>query len=365
MSKLAKNEKAINLSQGFPDFEIPAWLKTELVDATNGGYNQYAPMNGLEELRLAIAQKYFHEYKVELNINSEITVTAGATQALFTVIMALVSNGDEVIIIDPAYDCYEPAAELCGARVQRVEMNIKSGTVDWAQLEAKINSKTKLLVLNSPHNPVGSVIAEADINQLITLQKKYDFLILSDEVYEHIVFDGLKHLSLLSYPELKDRLITVSSFGKSFHATGWKIGYCIAPEHITKEIRKVHQFNVFAVNTPAQRAFSRVVNNYNWYAELSEFYERKRNLFLEGLSSTKFKFTPTQSTYFQILDYSAISDMDDRSFVYWLTKEVKVAAIPISSFMSSQYIDQHYIRLCFAKKDETLNSAIYKLQQFC
>jgi len=356
MSKMAADYKAINLSQGFPDFNCSEELIELAHKFMKGGMNQYAPMPGLPSLRKIISDKILKLYKADYNFETEITITAGATQALYTAISAIIHSGNEVIIIEPAYDSYVPAVIANGGVPIYSEMTDGGFTINWSDVSKKISKKTKAIIINSPHNPTGSVISEIDIKMLEELTEGTNIFIISDEVYEHITFDGLPHISISSSAELKKRSFVISSFGKTFHATGWKVGYCCAPEYLMNEFRKLHQFIVFAVNTPVQYAYAEFLLNENNYLRLNDFYQKKRDLFLQSISGSRFKTEPARGTYFQLLDYSKISDQNDMEFSEWLTKEIGVAVIPLRPFYSKNN-SQKLIRVCFAKKDEVLLQA--------
>ncbi|MFM2320650.1 MAG: hypothetical protein RLZZ215_3271, partial [Pseudomonadota bacterium] len=360
MSQLANEYQAINLSQGFPDFDGPPALLKAVGTYIAQGMNQYAPMSGLPILREQIAAKVQRIYANPVSAD-EVTVTSGATEALFAAIAAVVRTGDEVIMFDPAYDSYEPAVELNGGVAVHLPLQPPSFAIDWAKLKAAITPKTRLIILNSPHNPSGSILTAADMQQLIELVRGTDILLLGDEVYEHIVFDGQLHQSLNRYPELYERSFVVSSFGKTYHATGWKIGYCVAPPPLTAEFRKMHQYLTFSSCTPMQFALTDILRDQPEHADnLPQFYQHKRDLFCSLISNSRFTFTPSAGTYFQLVDYSAISDLPDTAFCEWLTKEVGVAAIPISVFYK-QPPEMRLIRFCFAKGDETLQNAAKRL----
>ncbi|MCL4138438.1 UNVERIFIED_CONTAM: hypothetical protein GTU68_042221 [Idotea baltica] len=356
MNRYAKEYNAINLSQGFPDFETDIKLIQLVEKAMRSGYNQYAPMAGVFELREQIAKKIEQLYGVNYNPDSEITVTVGATQAIFTTISTFINKGDEVLIFKPAYDCYEPAIGLHGGKPVFVQLKAPEYTVDWLEVKNKITSKTKMIIVNTPHNPSGFIWSRNDMLALENLVKSTDIVVLSDEVYEHIIFDGLEHQSACLFPFLKERTFIVGSFGKTFHNTGWKMGYCVAPSELMNEFRKVHQFNVFCANHPMQIAFSEYLKEESNYKKLPHFYKAKRDLFLDGIKDSKFKCIPSKGTYFQLLDYSELSQENDVDFVKSLVQDYKIAAIPISVFNTDNF-DQKMIRLCFAKKNETLARA--------
>ncbi len=362
MSALATEKGAVNLGQGFPDFDCDATLINEVAAAMKSGFNQYPPMAGIPSLRDAIAQKIRKIYDRSYEPATEITVTAGATQAILTVILCAVHPGDEVIVIEPAYDSYVPAIELAGGVPVFVQMEIgQSGySVPWDRVATVVTEKTRMILINSPHNPTGTILREADIDALNDIVKGTGILILSDEVYEHMVFDGARHESVCRHPDLAARSFIVSSFGKTYHVTGWKVGYVAAPAALTAEFRKVHQFNVFTVNTPMQHGLAAYMANPAPYLDLAAFYQRKRDLFRNRLTHTRFRLLPSDGTYFQCVDYSAISDLPEADFAKWLTSEIGVAAIPVSAFYH-QPKESGIIRFCFAKKDETLQLALDRL----
>ncbi|MCP1583729.1 MULTISPECIES: pyridoxal phosphate-dependent aminotransferase [Pseudoxanthomonas] len=363
MSQLAAEHGAVNLGQGFPDFAVPQRLVDELDRAMRAGHNQYAPMTGVAPLRQAIAEKVLRCYGREVDPDTEITVTSGATEALFNAIHAVVRPGEEVIVLDPAYDSYEPAIDLAGARAVHVPLDPQTFAVDWDRVRAAVTPKTRLLIVNSPHNPSGAMFDQADIRALAALLEGTGIYLISDEVYEHIVFDGRRHESILRYPELAARAFVVSSFGKTYHCTGWKIGYAIAPPALSAEFRKVHQYNVFCTFAPAQHAFAAMIRQEpEHYEQLGAFYQEKRDRFREQLLGTKFKPLPVPGGYFQLVDYSAVSDLPDAEFVKWLTVEHGVTAIPLSPFYETPPAGQRLARLCFAKNEATLDAAIARLK---
>ena len=363
MSQLAAEHGAVNLGQGFPDFAVPQRLVDELDHAMRAGHNQYAPMTGVAPLRQAIAEKVLRCYGREVDPDTEITVTSGATEALFNAIHAVVRPGEEVIVLDPAYDSYEPAIDLAGARAVHVPLDPQTFAVDWDRVRAAVTPKTRLLIVNSPHNPSGAMFDEADIRALAALLEGTGIYLISDEVYEHIVFDGRRHESILRYPELAARAFVVSSFGKTYHCTGWKIGYAIAPPALSAEFRKVHQYNVFCTFAPAQHAFAAMIRQEpEHYEQLGAFYQAKRDRFREQLLGTKFVPLPVPGGYFQLVDYSAVSDLPDAEFVKWLTVEHGVTAIPLSPFYETPPAGQRLARLCFAKNEATLDAAIARLK---
>jgi len=361
MSGMAKEYNAINLSQGFPDFNCPDKLIEYVHRFMKEGNNQYAPMPGIPVLRNAISQKMEKLYGRFYNPETEITVTAGGTQALFTAISAFIHKGDEVILFEPAYDSYLPSILLNGGIPLPIKLNEKDFTIDWDEVRSVVSSRTKMIILNTPHNPSGAVLNKNDINELIKIVNENDLLLLSDEVYEHIIFDGEEHLSFAKYEELASRSLIVFSFGKTYHTTGWKMGYVLAPKNLTTEFRKVHQFNVFCVNTPIQLAYAEMMKDEEHYFSLPEFYRKKRDLFNGFMKDSKFSFTPSKGTYFQLLDYSKISELNDMEFAKWLTKEIGVAVIPLSPFYSNG-TNAKYIRICFAKSEDVLKASAEKLK---
>ena len=364
MSQLAVEHGAVNLGQGFPDFAVPARLVDELDKAMRAGHNQYAMMTGVPALRQAIARKTMRVYGVEPDADREITVTSGATEAIFNAIAAVVRPGDEVIVLDPCYDCYEPAIDLAGGKAVHVALDPRTFAPDWAAVRAAITSKTRMLMINSPHNPSGAMLSEADMRTVADLLRDTEIFLLSDEVYEHIVFDGARHESVLRYPELRARAFVISSFGKTYHCTGWKIGYCIAPPALSAEFRKVHQYNVFCTFNPAQHAFAAMLDaEPEHYEQLGAFYQAKRDRFREQLLTTRLAPLPVPGGYFQLVDYSGVSDLDDVAFCRWLTAEKGVAAIPLSPFYETPPPGQRLARLCFAKNEATLDAAIERLQK--
>lgn len=356
MSALATKHQAINLSQGFPNFESDQKLIDLVNGAMHSGFNQYAPMQGSMDLRQAIAKKFELLYHTSYHPETEITVTAGATQAIFTIISAFIKPDDEVLIFKPAYDCYEPAIELNGGKTIAVQLQAPNYKVDWNAIKSLINSKTKMVIINTPQNPSGTIFSKDDMLQLQALLKNTDIILLSDEVYEHLVFDGEQHQSACLFPDLKERSFVVASFGKTFHNTGWKVGYCCAPKALMEEFQKVHQFNVFSVNHPVQKALADYLQEPKHYLELSGFYQQKRDLFLSLIEGSRFKFTAAKGTYFQVLDYSAITDECDLDFAKRLTVDYGLASIPLSVF-NANGLDHKVLRFCFAKTDETLKAA--------
>jgi methionine transaminase len=361
MSQLAAEHGAMNLGQGFPDFDCSAALQHALTEAVASGHNQYAPMPGIPELREAICSKIEALHGRHYDPAREITVTAGATQAILTAVLALVRPGDEVIVLEPAYDSYPPAVALAGGRVVPVPLDPARGyRPDWAKVQAAIGPRTRMIMLNSPHNPTGSILREEDLQALERIVQAHDVLLVSDEVYEHIVFDGGEHLSLARSALLAERALVISSFGKTFHCTGWKIGYCCAPEPLSAEFRKVHQFNVFAVNHPMQRALAHYLKDPSPYRQLSAFYQAKRDRFVQGLASTRFRALPCSGTYFVLADYSAISDQTEEQFALRLVREHGVAAIPVSAFYRVPF-ENRVVRFCFGKRESTLDAGLERL----
>lgn len=362
MSALAAEKGAVNLGQGFPDFDCDPVLIDAVTAAMKSGLNQYPPMTGVPALREAIATKIESIYGYSYNATTEITVTAGATQAILTAVLCSVHPGDEVVIIEPVYDSYVPAIELAGGKPVPVQMVVgpQGYSVPWEKVAAAVNAKTRLIMINSPHNPTGSILRESDIRALADIVRSTNILIISDEVYEHMVYEGARHESICRHPELASRAFVISSFGKTYHVTGWKIGYVAAPAALMAEFRKVHQFNVFTVNTPVQHGIARYITDPAPYLELPAFYQRKRDLFRDGLKATRFKLLPSDGTYFQCVDYSAVSTMPEADFAKWLTTEIGVAAIPTSAFYSESK-ESGIVRFCFAKNDKTLQTAVERL----
>ena len=353
MTALAEKHSALNLSQGFPDFQPPAELIELVYHHLQAGHNQYAPMPGVPALRRAIASKTTAYCGHQPDPETEINVTAGATEALFSAITAVVHPGDEVILFDPAYDSYVPVIRLCGGHPVRLQLKPPGWRVDWNEVADCITPRTRLIIINTPHNPTGSVFTEEDWNNLAQLLRNSDILVLSDEVYEHIIFDGLRHHGVLENPELAQRAFSISSFGKTYHATGWKVGYCIAPADMMKEFRRVHQYVNYCVNTPLQHAMAEYLANSAHYEQLPQFYQQKRDLFCELLQSSRFSVTPAAGTYFQLLGYSDITDEGDQDYAHRLTMEAGIASIPVS-FFNEDSSDQKLLRFCFAKDDENI-----------
>ena len=362
MSALAQERGAINLGQGFPDFDCDPALVDRVVAAMREGLNQYPPMAGVPALREAVAAKIEALYGHRYDAGSEITITAGATQAILTAILCAVHPGDEVIVLEPCYDSYAPNVELAGGRVVRVPLVPRTFRPDFERIAAALGPRTRMIVVNSPHNPSATVWTRAEMEHLAALLAPTDVLLVADEVYEHMVFDGLPHVSASSLPELAARSFVVSSFGKTFHVTGWKVGTVAAPASLTSEFRKVHQFNVFTVNTPMQHGLARHLADPRPYLGLPAFYQRKRDLFRAGLDATKLVPLPSQGTYFQVVDYRAVSALPEAEFCQWLTREIGVAAIPLAAFYEDGH-EQGLARLCFAKRDETLTAALERLQR--
>lgn len=360
MSQLAVQHKAINLSQGFPDYECSPELVGLVDHYTKSGYNQYAPMAGLLSLRERIAEKQEKLHQAIYNPETEITITAGGTQALFASIACVIRPEDEVIIFEPAYDSYGPAVTLFGGRIRSVELSAPDYTIDWEEVGKLINDKTRMIILNYPNNPTGRTLDENDIKCLITLTRDSNILILSDEVYEHLIYDGKQHLSISRYPELRERSFITASFGKLLHATGWKVGYCLAPEWLMKEFRKVHQFEVFSVNSFVQYAISDFLRNERNYLEISNFFQIKKDIFSTLMKETRFELLPCHGSYFQSVQYSRISNEKDTDLAMRLIKEFGVAGIPVSAFYTKG-TDHHVLRFCFAKKKETLEKAVQYL----
>jgi len=364
MSALAAETGAVNLGQGFPDFDCDPSLVNAVTAAMQVGHNQYPPMPGVPALRQAMADKMLALYGLRCDPATEVTVTAGATQAIFTALLAVVHPGDEVIVLEPCYDSYVPNIELAGGVAVRVPLTPGSFRPDFDRIAAAITPRTRALIINSPHNPSGMVWSEADMLRLQELLAPTDVLLISDEVYEHMVFDGQAHQSAARFPGLAARAFIVSSFGKTYHVTGWKVGTVVAPAPLTAEFRKVHQFNVFTVNTPVQHALAHHMANASSYHGLPAFYQRKRDLFRAGLGNTRFRLLPSEGTFFQCVDISDLAvperDLSEGAFCQWLTREVGVAAIPLSAFYGNGF-DQHTVRFCFAKRDDTLNEALRRL----
>ncbi|MDP9704922.1 MULTISPECIES: pyridoxal phosphate-dependent aminotransferase [Rahnella] len=363
MSALAQKHNAINLSQGFPDFDGPQYLRDRLAYHVSQGANQYAPMTGTAQLREAIATKTEQIYGYAPDANTDITITAGATESLYIAITALVSKGDEVIAFDPSYDCYAPAVELAGGVMKRIQLHPPEFKVNWAEFADQITDRTKLVIINTPHNPSATVWSHSDVGQLWQIIADKHIFVLSDEVYEHICFAPEGHASVLRHPQLRQRAIAVSSFGKTYHMTGWRVGYCIAPAVISAELRKVHQYLTFSVTTPVQLALADMLREApEHWQELPAFYQAKRDRLAQGLANSRLKVLPSQGTYFLLVDYSEVSGLDDVAFCHWLTEHVGVAAIPMSVFCAAPF-PHKLIRLCFAKQEATLDAASERLCQ--
>jgi len=360
MSALAAEKGAVNLGQGFPDFDCDPLLIDVVTDAMKQGLNQYPPMTGVLVLRDAIAKKIKALYRRDYDPASEITITAGATQAIITIILAVVQAGDEVIVLEPCYDSYVPNIALAGGVPVRVPLTPGTFRPDFDKISAAITSKTRAIIVNSPHNPSATVWTHGDMLRLQDILAATEVLVISDEVYEHTVYEGQQHQSIAGFAGLAARSFVVSSFGKTYHVTGWKVGYVAAPASLSTEFRKVHQFNVFTVNTPVQYGLAAYMTDPKPYLELPAFYQRKRDLFRAGLARTKFKLLPSEGTYFQCVDISAVSDLSETEFCKWLTTDIGVAAIPLSAFYGNGF-DQRVVRFCFAKKDATLNTALERL----
>jgi len=356
MSRMAAEEGAINLSQGFPDFPVSQELIELIYKNMKAGHNQYAPMPGTPALRKSIAEVILKTYQREVDFETEITITAGGTEALFSAIAAFVKHGDEVIVFDPAYDSYDPSIRLNGGVPIHIKLKPPHFGIDWEEVKSKITARTCMIMINTPHNPTGAILSEADLKTLEQIAVANNLIVVSDEVYERIIFDNHQHQSVLKFPKLAAQSVAVFSFGKTFHATGWKVGYAVAPENLTKEIRKAHQFITFSVNTPVQLAFAEYLTNPNNYLELGNFYQRKRNLFLDQIKGSSFQPLPCFGSYFQLLSYNSVSDKNEMAMAEWMTKEKKLAPIPVSAFYKDNS-DHKLLRFCFAKADETLEKA--------
>jgi len=359
MSALANEYKAINLSQGFPNFEVSEELVSLMNHYMKKGMNQYAPMQGIISLRERIAEKVQDLYGAVYNPETEINITSGGTQAIYTAITAMIREGDEVVVFEPAYDCYAPAIQLAGGIPVYIQLTAPDYSIDWTKVKKLITQKTKMIIINTPHNPAGTIMTAADMKELEKITSNSEITIISDEVYEHILFDGLRHESVMRYPKLAERSFVVFSFGKTYHTTGWKMGYCLAPENLMTEFRRVHQFVVFSSTTFAQYALADFMKNKN-YLELPAFYQEKRDYFLKLISGSKFKFIPSKGSYFQSLDYSDITKEKDFDFAVRLTKENGIASVPVSAFYNKKN-DYKMLRFCFAKTNETLEQAAEKL----
>ncbi|MGP4958554.1 pyridoxal phosphate-dependent aminotransferase [Pseudomonas helleri] len=363
MSQLAAETGALNLSQGFPDFDGPQALRDAVGQHIASGHNQYSPMTGLPALRSQVAAKIARSYGVHVDADTEVTITPGATQAIFCAIQAVIHAGDEVIVFDPCYDSYEPSVELAGGRCVHVQLGLDDFSIDWQKLTDALTPRTRMIILNTPHNPSGALISRAELDQLAALIADRDIYLISDEVYEHLVYDGVPHVSVLSHPELYHRAFVVSSFGKTYHVTGWKTGYVVAPPALTAELRKVHQYVSFCGVTPLQYALADyMAASPEHVEELPGFYQAKRDLFCDLLKPSRFTFTPVAGTYFQLVDYAHIRpDLNDVDMAVWLTREHGVATIPVSVFYQTPPEGQRLVRLCFAKREETLREAAEKL----
>ena len=363
MSGLANQFSAINLSQGFPEFDAPALLKTQLNYYVQQGVNQYSPSSGVPRLQQQIANLVERKYAAKIHAAEQVTVTSGATEALFVAIQTIVRPDDEVIVFDPAYDSYQPAIELAGGNAVHVALSAPNYTIDWQIVSQAITKNTRAIIVNTPHNPSGKILQPQDIKELKELVSAHNIFVISDEVYEHITFDGQQHLSMLRDEQLREKSFVISSFGKTFHSTGWKMGYCIAPAHLATEFRKIHQYVTFSSFTPAQHALADMLEQQGEHVdELSDFYQQKRDLLIKHLSDSRFNILPSQGTYFLLLDYSDVSDLNDVDFCHWLVEQAGVAAIPLSVFYKQPSNDK-VIRLCFAKNDETLIEAAQILCQ--
>lgn len=362
MSKMAEEHNAINLSQGFPDYACDPLLVEQVTKAMVTGHNQYAPMPGLMSLRELVVAKTNTLYQSDYSAETEVTIAAGGTQAIFTALTATIQQGDEVIIFEPAYDCYAPTIKMLGGQVKSYEMAPPTYEIDWDMVKRLFSANTKMIILNSPHNPTGRTLSAYDMECLIKLTKGTDVLILSDEVYEHLVYDGAEHQSVARYPELRERSFIVASFGKLLHATGWKLGYCLAPENLMKEFRKIHQFNVFSVNTPMQHGIANYLSDPGTYTGLASFFQEKRDYFRTLLSETRFKLLPCHGSYFQCVSYADFSEESDVDMATRLIKEFGVATIPVSAFYTRN-TDHQVLRFCFAKKQETLERAVERLMK--
>ncbi|MDM1072265.1 aminotransferase class I/II-fold pyridoxal phosphate-dependent enzyme [Empedobacter brevis] len=362
MSQLATEHQAINLAQGFPDFNADPELINRLNFYSSQNYNQYAPMSGVEKLRILLSEKYSHLYQSDYDFQHEINITSGASQAIFNVISTLIHPNDEVIIFEPAYDLYQPTVELFGGKIVPIQLTYPDYSFDFTALKQRITNKTKLIIVNNPNNPTGRILAEDDLKQFEQILKDTNCYLLADEVYEHITFDGKPHYSFAQLNAVKDKIFIIGSFGKLFHITGWKIGYILAEKELMKEFRKCHQFNTFSTHTPSQYAIADYLEHPEHYLQLNDFFQQKRDFFIHGLKSTSFDVLPCEGTYFISANYAKISDLPDTEFAKQLTEQHKVATIPISAFYHNKK-DDHVIRFCFAKKDETLLNALDNLNK--
>ncbi len=358
MSNLAQKLGAINLSQGFPDYDGDPYLKDRLAFHVANGANQYAPMTGIPRLNQAIAKKVAQHYDCTIDSEKEITITLGATEAIFDAIQCVLNKGDEAIIFDPAYDLYEPAIQLAGGDCIHLPLNPSDFSIPWEQLENSISKRTRLIIVNSPHNPCGSVLGSQDLETLWKIVKDHDIFLISDEVYEHIIFDGLQHESLLRHDKLAQRSFVISSFGKTYHMTGWRVGYCISPAPLSAEFRKIHQYVTFSIPNPLQNTFADMLENHPEHAiSLPDFYQTKRDFFTNAIHGSRFKLKKCSGSYFQLADYSQISDLPDFEFCYWLAEKAGVVAVPISVFYEQAIPDQRLVRFCFCKGEDTLKRA--------
>jgi methionine aminotransferase len=362
MSKLANDYGAVNLSQGFPDFRVDKRLIDRVAHYMNLGKNQYAPMQGVPGLLKSISAKAKLNYGVEYDWHDEINITAGATQALNTVISAFINEGDEAIIFEPAYDSYSPSVRACGGIVREVTLKAPHFSIDWDRVSEIVNERTRIIIINSPHNPTGTLIGDEDMKKLDKLTENSNIIVLSDEVYEHLIFDGKKHHSACMYPGLRDRSFVVGSFGKTFHATGWKMGFVLAPANLMAEFRKLHQFVVFTCNTPIQYALADFLTDPSNYRELGSFYQEKRDYFIEGIQGSRFDVIDSHGTYFQLLNYTRISDLPEMDFAMEMVRQYGIAAIPVSAFYHDS-LNQNLLRFCFAKTEDTLDRAIEILKK--
>ena len=362
MSSLAVEHNAINLGQGFPDYQMNEDLVALVNEAMKSGYNQYTHMNGYPPLREAISEKVEFLYNVLVNSESQITVTPGGTYAIYTALTTILQPGDEVIVFEPAYDCYIPAIELNGGKVVTIPLNFPGYKINWNDVKEKITEKTRAIIINSPHNPTGTILGEEDIKSLIDCVNETNIIVISDEVYEHLIFDGLEHQSLLRYPELIERSFICFSFGKVYNCTGWKLGYCISSPHLMSEFRKVHQFNAFSSDTPKQVALASFLKHREHYLNLGSFLQKKRDYFQQLMKQTKFEALPSYGSYFQCYSYASISNEPEKLFAIRLTKEAGVATIPMSSFYTKEK-DNLVLRFCFSKKESTLESAVERLMK--
>lgn len=362
MTALANQYGAVNLSQGFPDFETDPILISLVTGAMKNGHNQYAPMAGVLTLRQAIAQKFYNLYQAEVDAEAEITITTGGTQALFTAIAAVVHAGDEVIIFEPAYDSYKPTVEVFGGLVVPIQLVAPSFTINWDEVESTVTAKTRLIIINNPNNPTATVFSANDLIRLEQIVAHRDIYVLSDEVYEHLIYDQQQHQSVIQSELLRSRSFIVASFGKLLHTTGWKLGYVIAPKYLTVEFRKIHQFNVFSANTPMQYAIASYISQADRYLNLAPFFQEKRDLLIAGLKQTKLEVLPCKGTYFLLVNYAQTSDMDELSFAKYVTQHYQVAMVPISPFYSSD-LNQKLLRICFAKERDTLLRGIENLSK--